>query len=93
MQTNAAVVVALFAAHLLPGQCTHVWVPGQGLVGADHAIRAATMWDPDGPGPAMERLVVGGAADVVGEALANGIATRDPRTATSNGLALTAGVF
>ncbi|MBK8975501.1 MAG: hypothetical protein IPM29_06215 [Planctomycetes bacterium] len=64
----------------LAGQCGLVWSPGRGLAGASGVLYTAATWDPDGPGPAAARLVVGGTARIIGEAIAGGIASLDPVT-------------
>ena len=78
----AAVLVSLVlagpAATRSPAQCLQWgWKPGQGVPGVDGAVHALTSWDPDGPGPQGELLVVGGSFAVAGNVLANCIATWD----------------
>src|SRR5688572_18080591 len=76
----ASFALAWSSGQRTPAQCALAWVPSQGLVGSSDVLRAATTWDPDGAGPAAPRLVVGGYTTVVGGAIANGIAARDPGT-------------
>jgi trimeric autotransporter adhesin len=65
---------------LLSAQCANPWVSTGGFPGVDGTVCAATMYDPDGPGPAPVRLVLGGAFGVIGTVPANNIATWDPAT-------------
>jgi hypothetical protein len=58
-------------------QCPDHWLPGQGLPGVNGYVYAMTTWDPDGPGPQPELLVVGGFFGVAGEVLAANIAAWD----------------
>src|SRR5262245_14337171 len=52
---------------LARGQCAPVWVPGSGLpAGTIGYVSTATLWDPDGPGPAAAALVAGGQFTVPG---------------------------
>lgn len=51
-----------------------------GLPGVDGNVMAMTWWDPDGPGPLPQRLVVGGTFTIAGTALAAHIAAFDPAT-------------
>jgi hypothetical protein len=62
----------------LPTRCSTQWLPGQGVPGTDGDVAATTMWDPDGAGPMSPVLVVGGAFQVAGSAVASNIATYDP---------------
>jgi hypothetical protein len=47
---------------------------GDPLQGFDGNVYASTHWDPDGPGPEPERLVVGGTFTIAGNASARGVA-------------------
>jgi hypothetical protein len=62
--------------------CEYEWLPGAPVSGlAGHGYGHATiLWDPDGPGPATEVVVVGGDFDVAGDTFANNIAMWDPAT-------------
>jgi len=50
--------------------------------GADAQISCATTWDPDGAGPAVERLVIAGPFDAVEGVPAPGLAWLDPTSGT-----------
>jgi hypothetical protein len=60
-----------------PAQCEFAWRPGEGVPGVDGTVYATTTWDPDGPGPQPELLIVGGSFSVAGNVLANNIASWD----------------
>ena len=77
-----ALAAFAFAAAILPAQCANVWLPGQPHQGPDGQVMALTRWDPDGPGPLPERLVVGGAFRAAGGTPANCIACWDDATGT-----------
>src|SRR5436190_2956429 len=59
------------------GQCQPQWLPGEGIPGVNGTVYATTTWDPDGPGPQPELLVVGGLFTLAGATLANNIAAWD----------------
>ena len=64
----------------LPAQCGRQWLPGDSYAGANGSVEAVTGWDPDGPGPAGEQLVVAGWFHVVASTRADYIARFDPTT-------------
>ena len=70
--TPAAIL--LLAAPAL-AQCRFDWLPG--LPGFNGPVRASLAWDPDGPGPAPEQLVVAGSFTNAGGAPAMYIAAWD----------------
>lgn len=77
---NKAWILALLIVALAtksPAQCTPQWLPGAGVLGVDGTVLAMTMWDPDGPGPQPELLVVGGEFAMAGRVVANNIAVWD----------------
>ncbi len=41
-------------------QCTPQWTLGDAPAGVNGEVTCSTIWDPDGPGPLPERLVIGG---------------------------------
>jgi hypothetical protein len=57
--------------------CQPVFVPGDGIPGVNGQVRAATFWDPDGPGPQQPRLVVGGQFTIAGRTRAKNLAMWD----------------
>src|SRR5690349_8672581 len=57
--------------------CTPDWLPGEGIPGVAGTVRASVEWDPDGPGPAPARLVIGGSFSIVGTATASNVAQWD----------------
>jgi hypothetical protein len=71
-----AFVASAFAT-LARAQCTLDWDVVGAYPGANATIYASTNWDPDGPGPAAETIVFGGAFTVVGDAVASRIASFD----------------
>jgi trimeric autotransporter adhesin len=80
---NAAfrLVVVLFVGILsLHAQCGLQWLPGDPYGGVNNGVTAATRWDPDGPGPAGERVVFAGSFTVAGSLRANRVASFDPST-------------
>lgn len=50
------------------------WKPGDGLAGTDGPVYASTVWDPDGPGPMLTQLVIGGQFALVESLLTGNIA-------------------
>jgi len=58
-------------------ECPFSWKPGDGLPGLDGLAYAMTTWDPDGPGPQAELLLVGGEFTAAGDGFANNIAAWD----------------
>jgi len=72
-------VVSLFAPHAR-AQCATQWLPGEGVPGTNGQVYAMTMWDPDGSGPRLPVLVVGGMFGVAGATQVANIATYDPTT-------------
>lgn len=58
--------VAAVALAGLRAQCGTQWLPGDAFAGADSGVTAATRWDPDGPGPSGELMVIAGWFHVVG---------------------------
>lgn len=61
-------------------QCGTRWLPGQAIPGVYGDVESATAWDPDGSGPASERLVIGGDFYSVGALSARSLAVYDPVT-------------
>lgn len=57
--------------------CPYDWKPGEGLPGVNGTVSCATTWDPDGPGPAPELLVIGGDFSRVGPLSASYFAAWD----------------
>ncbi len=55
-------------------QCPFDWLPGQGVPGVLGKVSAATVWDPDGPGPQPELLVMGGSFRIAGDVVASRVA-------------------
>ncbi len=67
--------LGLVAARAALGQCQ--WLPGDGIPGVSSTARAAVAWDPDGPGPLPQRLVVGGGFSLAGETSTSSCAAWD----------------
>lgn len=76
----AALVLLLVVWLAGPGaaQCSTAWTSAGGLNGTDNNVLAAHVWDPDGPGPQPERVVLGGPFVVAGDAFANRIVAYEP---------------
>ncbi|MEQ1633419.1 MAG: hypothetical protein ABL997_13665 [Planctomycetota bacterium] len=71
--------LSFIVAHTaLSAQCTNPWLRESGVPGADSSIRAVTRWDPDGPGPQTERVVMAGSFFAAGRVIGNRIAAFDP---------------
>src|SRR5215510_3127484 len=74
------IVVALSASLLAPhalSQSCDTWLPGQGIPGFNSAVGAVATWDPDGPGPQSEMLVVSGQFTIVDNVVAKHVAAWD----------------
>ncbi len=72
-------------------QCANQWLPGGGASGPNGVVSDACSWDPDGPGPASDRIVMVGNFNQVGALSAVNVAALDPisRTWQSFGAGLT----
>ena len=57
---GVATVPALVLSRPVASQCPQQWLPGDQIPFAHGAVRATTVWDPDGAGPAPAVLVAGG---------------------------------
>ncbi len=71
----AAVAVAFVAVQA--GAVTYQWQSAGPVPGVDGTVYAAITWDPDGPGPQPEMLIVGGLFKVAGDVVANNVAAWD----------------
>ncbi len=71
-------ILAVCAGAPARGQCEPRWLPGDGVPGVFGTVRAMTLWDPDGVGPAATKLVVAGEFLAAGDIEARNIAMRDP---------------
>ncbi|MCC6676649.1 MAG: hypothetical protein IT436_05850 [Phycisphaerales bacterium] len=73
----AALVAAL--SGLSSAQCEPGWLngPEHGSPGVEGNIKAIISWDPDGPGPTPEWLIVAGDFDIAGDILTQNIAAWD----------------
>ncbi|MEK6644447.1 MAG: hypothetical protein AABZ08_11120 [Planctomycetota bacterium] len=80
-------IVAL-AATPARAQCTFDWKPGMGVPGVNGAVYALTSWDPDGPGPKEQLLVVGGSFSYAEVTPASSIAAWDGVSWHSLGLGI-----
>lgn len=67
------------------------WYPTDGISGANYAVYATTMWDPDGPGPQTPVLVLAGIFDAAGGVPASNIATWDGANWSALGAGVTGG--
>jgi hypothetical protein len=71
-----AALVLGAAGGMVWADCTPQWLfgPGQGVPGTDGIVCAMATWDPDGPGPQPELLVIGGDFAMAGNVSASSIA-------------------
>ena len=53
---------------------------GQGIPGTDYAVTCSTTWDPDGPGPQLPRLILGGFFNFAGDQIARSVVAFEPTT-------------
>ncbi|HYD01390.1 MAG TPA: immunoglobulin domain-containing protein [Phycisphaerales bacterium] len=67
---------AIVAVRPAAAQCRG-WQPGDGFLGAENQIFMSLTWDPDGPGPQGELLVISGQFEAVGTEPYNFIAAFD----------------
>ena len=79
---STCLMLALAPAAANGQTCPLQWLPGDGVAGVNGRVNVAITWDPDGPGPASEVLVVGGGFGVAGNVLDSAIACWDPATST-----------
>ncbi|MBL8752779.1 MAG: hypothetical protein JNK15_05715, partial [Planctomycetes bacterium] len=70
----------LFATGHGVAQCTNVWHPLNGSAVLNGSVFQTMPWDPDGPGPAAQVLVVAGDFTQVGPLVCNRIAVLDLAT-------------
>ena len=70
--SSVAIVTAL--AGVAAGQCETGWMPQ----GPNGNVYGACAWDPDGPGPLGQRVVVGGSFDRAMHLVTNGVVAVDP---------------
>jgi trimeric autotransporter adhesin len=76
---RSAVGLTMLAA-TATSQCSLDWIAANGYPGTNGAVRAITRWDPDGPGPSVEHIVVAGYFTAAGGRLADNVAAFDPST-------------
>jgi hypothetical protein len=67
-------------AELAIAQCTPQWLSAGGYPGVYGQVNAMIRWDPDGPGPAPEVLVLGGQFASAGECDCGNIVQYEPTT-------------
>ncbi|MFO0840016.1 MAG: hypothetical protein U1D55_16030 [Phycisphaerae bacterium] len=78
IQLGIGVALVVFLARATAAQpCTLDWTPGEPWKAVDGGVTAAALWDPDGGGPAPEKLIIGGDFFVAGDEMVNGIAAWD----------------
>jgi len=68
----------LVSAALAPGQCTNPWVSPTGVAGVAGTVTDLLVFDPDGPGPLGERVLVAGDFDAAGDLAVENLAVFDP---------------
>lgn len=74
---SSTLAIAALGA-LAVAQCDPIVQPGLGVPGVVGTVETTLVWDPDGPGPLGEHLVLGGNFSLAGTVVANGIALFDP---------------
>jgi hypothetical protein len=72
-----ATTVVANATQLAYAQCEDRWMPGSPLASFDGRSQTMTLWDPDGPGPLSDWLVVGGGFSIAREIAALNVAAWD----------------
>ncbi|MCK5944877.1 MAG: hypothetical protein KAI24_23010, partial [Planctomycetes bacterium] len=80
--TTLVTLVMLTGLQPVAAQCTGAWQPGDGTGGINGSASVMAAWDPDGPGPLGELLVVGGLFSIADSIQASNIAAFDPTTRT-----------
>jgi len=78
----ASIALALPACLPAPltAQCTNPWPTTPGAAGVEGDVSAMLVFDPDGPGPLGERVLVSGTFAAAGKVLAQNLAVYDPLT-------------
>jgi hypothetical protein len=72
------IAISVFLALDARAQCGPNWISRIGINGVKGTVKAICFWDPDGPGPLPERLVVGGTSlTVAGDQPVSGVAAWD----------------
>src|SRR5215475_2681682 len=66
-------VILLSMAGQVRGQCSFDWRPPEVATFIHGSVYSTIAWDPDGPGPQSEQLIVGGSFDKGGSISANNI--------------------
>ena len=96
LRMSCRVLLACLVLAIVPSaataQCEPRWLP-QPLPGANNIVRASTVWDPDGAGPAAPKLVLGGQFTIAGPILASRIVTWDGSAWSSLGAGLNGIVY
>ena len=73
-------IILLVACSQASAQCTNTWLPGDGIPGIFGAGWGVRAFDPDGPGPLAERVLVYGSFQAAGNQLVKSLAIWDPVT-------------
>lgn len=68
------------AAASAQAPCPLAFAPGEPLAGASAGVGAFVPWDPDGPGPAPQQLIVVGEFATIGSVAGGAIAAYEPTT-------------
>ena len=76
----APCVAALLLPRITTAQCPNGWQATAGVPGTNGTVYTTALWDPDGPGPMTEKVIVGGTFTTAGGIAANRIAMWDPTT-------------
>jgi len=77
IKAAAALVLVGVCGSTLAQTCEGQWLPGYGAPGVNGTVRSMVRWDPDGPGPRPESLVIGGSFTMVDKTPASNLAMWD----------------
>lgn len=79
---SRSLLLLALAAPLAQAQvsCPPIWIPGEGLPGANSYCVVSCLWDQDGPGPGVPLVVIGGSFTAMGNVVAHYIAAYDRST-------------
>ena len=79
---SVASLLCFALASLARAQCTTTWLSTGGVPGPDGIVHASVRWDPDGPGPQLAQVVLGGEFLLAGDAIAARVVAYEPTQRT-----------
>ncbi len=80
MLRSAALLVVPCVLVPLAAQCDPAWAPSSGVPGLTGPAYDLAVWDPDGPGPAAEQILIAGSFRAAGDLAAQNLVAYDPAT-------------